>query len=369
MKRFSIYILCTVLLTIGAGAIVERVGARFKSDAKAVEIIAKARQALGGEAALAEVRSIVIKGQTTQTINVDGQQRTEQGSTEIVMQLPDKLVKKVQIGNGPGPEGAMKTADVVIVQKGGDGDFTSTDGRKVIVTKVAGDPGNAEEITDDGKQFTIRMKEGSNVREIDTADGKRVVVKTVNGGEGVGGGEKQVRVRRHGGGYLENELLRTTLSLLASAPEGADVSYTFVGEGTVDGIAVNTVDASAGGSVIRMHFDRATYLPVAISFTGHKMPMVFTRTTKEGAGANGGDVMVFTKKVEGSEAGSEHFVRFADYRSVNGVQMPHRWTTTIGGQTSEILEVTSYELNPADIAARFPAEKMMIRVPKQTEPK
>jgi hypothetical protein len=63
---------------------------------------------------------------------------------------------------------------------------------------------------------------------------------------------------------------------------------------------------------------------------------------------------------------AEFQVRFSDYRSVNGVQMPYRWVTTIAGVTDETFDVTSIEVNPANIAERFQNDKVMVRTKAET---
>ena len=51
MKRFVISILSIAVFFVGLGSLVEHVGAKFKSDEKALEIVRKARIAIGGDAA------------------------------------------------------------------------------------------------------------------------------------------------------------------------------------------------------------------------------------------------------------------------------------------------------------------------------
>jgi hypothetical protein len=369
MKKFFVYVSCVSLLFVGLGTMVDTVGAKFKSDAKALEVVTKARQALGGEAALAEVRSLIIKGQTTHTMKIDGVDKVEQGQSEIVMQLPDKLMKKIKIGDGEiGEAGAMKTHDVMILRKGDgpivegkDGEFTTADGKKIVIRKTDG--GNAEFKSEDGKTFTVTVdgskeKVGSNVEEINTTDGKKVIVRKIEGG---GHGEAH-------GAMRQNELLRYTLSLLLSAPQGIDVTYTFVGEGTLEGTAVSTVDASFAGSTFRMHFDKSTNLPFAMTYSGHKMPVIIRRTAKDGEPAAATkEVKIFTHKIDGPGETAEHLVRFADYRSVNGVQLPYKWTTSVAGQTTEVFDITSFEVNPSNIAERFEGQKVFVRTAKPVQ--
>ena len=391
MKRLIVSALCVSVFFVGLGAVADTVGARFKSDQKALDIIAKARQAIGGDAAIAEVRSIVIKGQTTHVMKMDGKEMTKQGETEIALQLPDKLMKMVKIGSPDGVAGGephiITDKDVIIVRKGEgepfelkgkDGVFTTSDGKTVTVTKA---DGAIKEIqTAEGNKVIVR-KGNNNGEAIETTDGKKIVVRVVEEGKGEWTAKEGEKIKLEGkqfdfkhmnGGHGEmrqNELLRTTLSLLISAPNGMDVTYAFVGESDVDGTAVNIVSATALGSTFKLYFDRTSNMPVAMSYEGHPMPVVL-KMRKEGGETVGADkdVVVFTKKMEGEAAApAEQFVRFSDFRSTGGVQLPYKWTTTVGGALRETFEVSSYEVNPANIADRFKDQKVFVRTAKPAE--
>jgi hypothetical protein len=60
----------------------------------------------------------------------------------------------------------------------------------------------------------------------------------------------------HHDAMRDNELLRLTLGLLLTAPDGMDVDYTFAGEGDLDGTPVNIVNASFGGSTYKLFIGR-----------------------------------------------------------------------------------------------------------------
>ncbi|MBX3296679.1 MAG: hypothetical protein KF762_13325 [Acidobacteria bacterium] len=374
MKRFITTIAFASLFFTGLGAIVEKAGASFKSDQKALEIVAKARQAIGGEAAIAQVQSMVIVGRSTHTIKIGETERTEQGETEIAMQFPDKLQKSVKIGapsTATGDANVVKEESVVVIRKGegaefkvdgGNGEFTTSDGKKIIVRRA--EPGTGEVTGPDGKTFVFKKGEEGNA-EFTTEDGKKIILRTAPAGDfewkAREGAENHVMHRA--GGVRQNELLRIGLMLLVSAPQGMDVSYTFEGEGNVDGTQVNIVAASFAGSVYRLHIDKFTNLPVAIGYIGGPMPHV-VRFNKGEAPAEGKDVVVFTRKMEGEAAGGETLVKLSDFRSTGGVQLPYRWTTTTGGRTTEVFDVTSFEVNPANIAERFKDQKMILRMTK-----
>jgi hypothetical protein len=190
------------------------------------------------------------------------------------------------------------------------------------------------------------------------------------------GPEKGRMIREEGSmaehtAHRQNELLRTTLSLLLTSPEGMDVTYTFVGENDVDGTPCNVINAEFAGSSVKLYLSKASSLPVMISYLGHAMPNVMFFRTKDPAAdaATSGEPLkekvIFDRKIEGPEL-AEVQVRFADYRSVNGVQLPYKWTTSVAGQTSEVFDVTNYDVNPANIAEKFQNQKVFVRTKKES---
>ena len=384
MKRFIFSILSVAVFFVGLGAIVDKVGARFKSDDKAVELIRQARLAIGGDQAIASIRSMTISGKTSHTFSVNGAQRSDQGDEEIALQLPDKFMKTVKLGHTDGSVGEnamIQRRDVLV--------FSKSDGQKVM---VGGDDEPAG-----GKKIIVRKMEGSDEiakavgdgkdGEYTTADGKKIVVRRIEGGDG-SGGEQKIIVRQgangepvkvEGGsgqvferhlkaheGMRQNELARTTLALLLSAPEGKDATYTFAGEGDVDGTPCNIVNADFTGSSVRLYLSKASSLPVMISYTGEKMPMMFHVRTKapEGVEQPKDNVMFFRTEGGPAPETAEFQVRFSDYRGVSGIQLPYKWTTIVGGQATETFDVSAYDLNPANIADKFQNEKVFVRTKK-----
>ena len=64
-------------------------------------------------------------------------------------------------------------------------------------------------------------------------------------------------------------------------------------------------------------------------------------------------VRVFARKLDAPEALGEFQVKFSDYRNVGGVQLPYKWTQTVGGQPNQTVDVVNYEINPANISEKF----------------
>jgi hypothetical protein len=407
MKRFIVSTLVVSLAFIGAGAVVDKIIAGSKSDEKALDIIAKARTAIGGDAAIGSVKAFVIKGQTSKTVSINGAEKFEQGETEIVFESPNRLMKMVKIGDANAAGEAHKQFDVVVVGtgdgphkvtfEGKDGEFVTDDGKKVIVRKAEGPAAEGEtkvfvRRSADGGEWTpkegeskviVRKKadggewttEDGDVKEIATSDGKTFTVVT-KGGDGnttftTKEGDKIVlrdKVAAHGHGpSRDNELLRTMLSLFVTAPEGMDVVYKYAGSTSLDGISAEAVVASFGGADVKLFFDASTYLPLGMSYVGHAPVIIKMRKSDDGSASVEKDVMTFQRKLGGPEAGVEHLVRYADFRSVNGLMLPYKWTTTVGGKQSDVFDVSSYDLNPANISERFKGGEVKIRMKKPAE--
>ena len=75
------------------------------------------------------------------------------------------------------------------------------------------------------------------------------------------------------------------------------------------------------------------------------------------------DVMFFKRQSE-PMAKAEITMKFSDFRDAGGVQLPYRWTTTIGDKTSDIFDVSSYDINPANIAEKFAGQEIKVRMKK-----
>lgn len=419
MKRFIFSILCVAVFFAGLGSIVQTTGAKFKSDEKALDVVRRARVAIGGDAAIAQINSMVIKGQTTHG------ERAEAGETEIALQLPDKMMKMIKIGSGDKSAGGEqiidKQIDVVVVgdakqhpkvrvegspidpkadTKGQtrvmvtEDDNGSGPVRKVVIRKpdgttqeltgaeadkvIAAHPGKPGENI---RRFVIKKDDGT-VQELTGAEADKMIVTRGEGTATFTSKDGKTIVVEgkpftfsssadaHHGAMKQNELLRTTLSLLLTAPQGIDVEYTYGGETSIDGTSCDLVNASFGGATYKLFISRASSLPIAMTYTGHKMPQIMKFRTSEPLPADAPkdkDTVVFTRKLDTVADTAEFTVKFTDYRSTGGVQLPYRWTTTVGDKTAETFDVTSYEINPADIADRFNGkggQKVMIRTTK-----
>jgi hypothetical protein len=357
MKKFITSVACVSVFFIGLGTLVEKVGAKFKSDEKALALIQAAPQAIGGDAAIANEQSLRIKGRTIKTLKLQDSEKSVEGDTEIALQLPNKFSKHVKLGDGGAEVAEVNAVKQVVVIGGEEGAMKertpgTADGTRKFVLKS--DDGDVQEInTDDGHKIIVRKAgDGEELpMRISSADGKEIIVKKRVGGEPLA--EKR-----------NNELFHTMLGLLLSSPAGMDVSYTYGGEQQVDSRPCNVVVATFGGDSVKLYLDSSSNLPVMIAYTGMDMPHMIKFDKQVAPPADGQKDVIFFRSEGGPGQTAEFQVRFSDYRSVDGVQLPYKWVTTVNGAAPETLDVANYEVNPANIADAFGKQKIFVRTPK-----
>ncbi|HEV8157704.1 MAG TPA: hypothetical protein VGP58_01650 [Pyrinomonadaceae bacterium] len=331
MKKFIISVLCVSVFFIGLGGIIQQVGASFKSDERALGLIRQARIAIGGDANINNVRSLSAKGKAVHTFNFNGTGRTQEGDFELNLALPNQFSKMMK----------LRIED------------RSENGTKQIISE--------------DKQFFVFKKDKDNV-VLDSGGNnieKEAVVTNNDGDKTI---KREVRVLKDKGEMHNNDLLRTMLSLFLTAPEGVDVAYFYIGAGAVDGNACEIVEARTGSnSVAKLYLSKLNNLPLMMSYQGMQMPKVinFNKDDSNVVSSDKKDVRVIVRKAEASEM-AEINVKFSDYRSVGGLQLPHRWTQSANGEPGETVNIESYEINPANIAERFGKmpQKVMIRTEK-----
>lgn len=346
MKKFIVSVLSISIFFIGLGSLVDNVGAKFKSDEKALALIEQARQAIGGDANIKNVLSLSAVGKATKTFNFEGAQKSEQGDWELNMQFPNKLGKMMKLrteDKGTGDKTGSFDRKVVVINK--------SEGDKIIVR-------NGEELPKEGT-FTIRKRssddKGGQTEETGTYDIKRVAADD--------------ELRSKFDKMEQNDLFRTTFSLLLTAPQGIEAEYIYAGEGSVDGNSCDIIEARNGGSSVKLFLDKSSHLPRMLSYTDAKPMMFFFKMKKDDAAntEENGDVKTFQRKLEAPQS-AEYQIKFSDYRSVNGVLLPHVWTQTVEGRADETIEISGYEINPANIAEKFnnmPKKTMIRKAEKQ----
>ena len=362
MKRFIGSILCVSVFFIGLGGLVEKAAAGLKSDEQALALIKQARAAIGGDASIANVRALTITGKATQNFTFVGATRSEQGDLEINMQLPNGFSKTMRFGSGVKGDGELRK-EVKVLFTGKDVEIPSIERltgdsnskRNVIITRNGeGEPLtiNTDDLNGEGKRkFVIRKGDGTAPRELMTADGKRIVV--------------DENLKFAPGAMRHNELFRTAFALLLTAPEGTDASYNYAGETEVDGSACHVIVAQTGGESFKLYLDKSTSLPRMMSYQAVK-PLIFRLNKADTKATGEKENHILVRRAPGEALETAEFqVKFSDYRSVGGVQLPFRWTQTVGGQTDQTVDIVNYEINPSNIAEKFSKDAQRVRVKTQ----
>ena len=231
---------------------------KFKSDARALELLAKARQTIGGEEAIKSVRSLSIKGKQNMTFKINGTEKTNKATLKSQCNYQIRFSKPIKM------EGwwkyctncRKKTKNIVIVQKGEAAnrwfwqrsnrrkrtknvtvnvDTTNGQDGKVIIKNLTAQPeevklegdGDTKVINTRRNKVVVKKVENEMLfsKRQTNANGQNVVV------------NKDVRVVHGRSGRTQQRIVSFNSYLLLSSPEGTDVSYTYVGEETVGGIS------------------------------------------------------------------------------------------------------------------------------------
>jgi len=392
MKRFTLSVFAATAVFLGVGAIVEHTSAGYRSDEKAVALIQKARVAIGGDAAINGIKNMRIVGSSTRSIKLNGVDTPQTGEAEISMMLPDRMMRTMKFGDGKFAADTVmitRTADVekgrtfrldVDAEGAPDGGkvrrivIKRPDGSEQVYTGVEAEKIAAEQSVsgEPAKIIIKRDKAGSGA----STDVQRVTLVTDDAAESSSDnsagsvlsarsddGKNMIFARTLSApvsdGMRQNELLHTTLGLLLTPPQGVDIAYTLGGEGEIDGVTCNIVIATAGGQTFKLYLDHSSDMPVAISYTGIKMPPFITTDKLDGTQTDEAKEIRVFQRVQTADP-VEFTVKFADYRTTNGVQLPYKWTTTTNGIIDETFDVTSYDINSPIVEKAFAEKRFMI---------
>jgi hypothetical protein len=319
------------MFVIGDAAIysLQAAQARTSRDERAEAVLRQAREALGGSAVIDTVQNLLINGRASHKIKTpDGQERSFDGNVEMALETSGKLHRN------------FKTSD--------EANLSAESGKKVIVRNL--------------EVFVHRKPDGAEPEKFQ----KRIAVS-------------------HG-----DELSRLLFGLLLKTSPGLNAIYNYAGEGSVDGTAADIVEASSdNGFAVKLYVDKNTHLPLMMSYRANKQVRFVMKREGAAAGAVEKDVMVFRhilpegEKISGDggnrvvirkkdengnvtetvKAGeempriqleeAEFQVRFSDYRSVNGLMLPHRIAKTVNGEAGETMTIESYQVNAQNLSEKF----------------
>jgi hypothetical protein len=329
--------LCPIAVAAAMTLIVPPPATARQSDAKATEIIAAARKALGGEQKLASVKALSLKG----TYRREPGAAAPGGGGQMVF----------MVGPGAGPGGSSQISGEIEIDTIFPDKYLKVDTQTGIaaITRSEGFDGDRPLLSVQSNSPHVRIMADS-----PNADPGRV----------------KVALDR-----ARAELARLLLGMMAAPQPGFTVTYSYVGPAEAPDGKAEAVDVKGpDGFAARLFVDAETHVPLMLTYTAPE-PRVITRMS--GPGERRGEPRTRTngtrlrtpadlspeererleKERQALEAEPpkivEHRIFFSDFRNVNGVSLPHRITRGTAAATTEEWEIRSYKVNPSIKPERF----------------
>ena len=295
-------------------------------DARASTLRAQARDALGGESALASVHGLSLQGHFHRLPPPDSGAgdaarpsrgpfaRDAAGDLDVDVALPDKMRREESVSVAGGPSFTM------IMGLSGAHAWMGTEGaaggRGFGGGRGGGPPGEADTRS--------------------PADRKAM--------------EEERRAAM--GRRLQGELARLRLALLADPGDGASVTYAGPAE-SPDGRADVLDVTSASGTRARLFLDATTHAPLMVTYQ-ETMP---ARRFRRPMPADGVDRPETPAPVASPSEAAPRTVEvtlfLSDRRAVDGLQLPYHVSRAVNGNVVEEWDVTRWRVNPAFKPERF----------------
>jgi len=359
MKKLSLALM--LVLTMTASAFAQAADAKAKAD----EILKQARAAIGSESKLKSLQTLSASGTARTTF---GQFQME-NTLEIEMMMPDKIKKTTDGQRGTNItalNGATLWQDnIAPVGGGGFGGPGGGGGNRQVVIGGAGGPGGPGRMGANSPMAVYRQ---------------------------------QVNRR---------EMLQIMIGLLLAAPESAQIQYTYLAEAPgPEGSKLDVIEGKGTENfTVRLYLDQQSHQLVGLSYKGKSMTQAFggrrggPGAPGAGPGAPGaapggqpggqGAGQQGNRPTQPAQAGGaqgqgqgqgqrpqmspeemekrmkeamEAFEKspdvdfrwaFAEYKNVNGLNLPHRLTKIEAGTPNEEWEISKYKINPKLTADKF----------------
>ena len=278
------------------------------NDARADEILKQAREAIGGEQRLQKLEALHINGQYRRVFG----DRQMGGEREISILLPNKYL--VEDSMNPG---GLSTALINTRGLNGDHAWTGSSGGGGAMVFRMGGPG--------GQQASPEQIEAG--------------------------------LRR----VFQAELTRYLLAMTLAPPPSFAVEYKYAGDSDVEGTPADVVDVVGPDKFsIRIFFDKASHLPLLLSYRGPK-PRIVTMTRQTGGAPKAEDVKKVQEDAEKKIAETpmappeevDFYIRLSDHKKVDGLMLPFKLTFLTESEVSEEFEISKYQVNPQFKADKF----------------
>ena len=269
-------------LAMSAGGFAARIG----GDAKAEQLMAQARAALGGEKNLSKVQGLTATGTYQRT----QQDRQLSGEVTLDLQLPDKMLRT---------ESMSPMGDLLV---------------------VTGQGINGETLL--RHQRTLNAPPGAMIRmgQAPTGDAEAQAIRNARA-----------------------DLARIALAFLLTSPASLPLEFTAGGEAESEDGKADVIEAKgAGNFAAKLLLDQKTHRPLMLIYRG-VAPRVMVQTLQGPPlpdGARGGIPAPPAPQVV------DITLYLDDYKTVDGVLLPHRIARSIDGKPSEETTFTSFKVNP-----------------------
>jgi hypothetical protein len=347
------------------------VAAQAQDTAKGASLMADARKAIGGEDKLAAVKRMQANG----TFKRAAGNNTLEGDFDISIESPDKFRVHEETGTAGGPIAErtqiLNGNDVIDDVSGGQGGFFRGGGRGGGGFGGGGGGGR------DGGGFGGGGFGGG--RRGGGANGQNPNDPAAAGGAQ---GQPQIdpeRLREAQRRQRQADLSRYLLAwLLASDQPVAWIGTAQSPDGTADVLQVTPQN----GVPMRLFLDTSTHMPLMITWEGgggrgfgggggrgrrgagaaaDAPPAGAPTDAGADQGARPGrrastNAQGVPSGVEGRGGGqpqATNELHLSEYKTVNGIKLPHLITRSINGQTIEEMSVKSYKINPNFKATTF----------------
>jgi hypothetical protein len=298
------------------------------------KVLADMKAALGGADKIAAVKSLTATGRTLRT-NQAG--TTSESEFELAMELPDKYMMRSVLANmgqmsiyrnaGFNGTGLINLIDQPPSLGGGGG------GGMQVFTRAAGGPAPGAVATPEQK-----------------AESERLQVLT-----------------------QKRDFARLALGLLGSSYAAFPLEFSYAGEAeAADGKAWVVDVKGAEDFTARLFVDAKTNLPLMLSWSALE-PLVMQQTTRGGGPgqpmvmAGGGspeerakmmeELAARQKEAEANRKMVEYRVYYSNFRTVNGLKLPHTFQRSVAGKPTEEMTFESIKVNPKIDAKKFEITK------------
>jgi hypothetical protein len=292
--------LISLAMTLGG------IAARLEGDTKAEQLLAQARQALGGEKNLAKVQGLTATGTYQRTMG----DRQMSGDVTVDVQLPDRMLRT----ESANPVGDM----TLIVEQGINGEKLLRNQRTLnappgAVIRMAAPPANA-----DAEAQAVR-----NARA---------------------------------------DMTRFVLGLLLTSPSSMPLEYAYGGEAESDEGKADVIDAKGPGTfAARVFLDQKSHRPLMLQYRG-VAPQMRIQTQQVQGPPDPARVQQAERAAREAAAAPpapqvvDITLYFDDYRAVDGVQLPHRIARSVDGKPAEETTFKAIKVNPPFKAGTFDAK-------------